>query len=257
MLETAIKAAKKAGGYLQEAFEKTHSLSYRYKDKYSIVTEADVRSEEIILEELKKAFPDHAFFAEESGQDGVKSDFLWVIDPLDGTSNFSRKIPYFCISIGLIYKGNPVLGVIYQPIFDELFAAEKGNGAEYNSVKINTGKEKNLDKAIVVLSRGTRENTKEKFWNTLAKTDRAIKSVRVEGAVALDCAYAACGRFDAVISYGCTLYDYTAGCVIAREAGAQVTDFQGNDWVPKSDEVLVANPPLHAQLINLLKNKNS
>lgn len=253
MLETAIKAAKNAGSYLREAFEKTHPLSYSYKDKYSIVTEADIQSEKIILQELKSTFPNHAFFAEESGQDGTKSDFLWVIDPLDGTSNFSRKIPYFCISVGLLHKGNPMLGVIYQPIFDEMFAAEKGRGAYYNGEKISAGAAKEIEKAIVVLSRGTREETKNKFWNILAKTDDAIKSIRVEGAVALDLAYTACGRFDALVSSGCKIYDYTAGCVIAREVGARVTDFQGNNWVPKSDEVLVAGSALHTKLLKFLK----
>ena len=255
MLKTAIQAAKEAGTYLREAFKRIDSLAYAYKDTYSIVTEADTQSEEIILRELKNAFPDHAFFGEESGKDGKESDFLWVIDPLDGTSNFSRKIPYFCISIGLIHQGKQTLGVVYQPIFDELFTAEIGKGAYCNGEKISPRAEGELKKAIAVLSRGTKEDVKNRFWNTLAKTDDAIKSIRVEGAVALDLAYTACGRFDALISYGCNIYDYTAGCVIAHEAGARVTDFRGNDWSPKSNEVLVANSSLHTEFVRLFKNK--
>lgn len=241
-LTTAIDAARVGGEVLRKLFRS--KLSVAYKDANNLVTEADEQSERIILEIVRTAFPDHAIFSEEAGMQATQSDYLWVIDPLDGTSNFSRGIPHFGISIALLYQARPIVGVLYAPAGDELFAAEHGQGATLNGMPIHISSAP-AEKTIAVVSRGTAPAEKRRHAELMNTLIGSVRTIRIPGAAAVDLAYTASGRFDVFIANGMKYYDIAAGSVIVREAGATLVDFQGNPWqsaVGKLSDLIAVAP---------------
>lgn len=257
MLDVAIRAAQEAGSFIQEAYGKRSRQADTFKEENDIlqvVTQDDVEAEKIILSILKQAAPDYAIFSEEAGDNDNTSDYRWIVDPIDGTSNYARGIPFFCVSIALTYKGEPILGVVYQPITDELFVAEKGKGATLNGVKIGVSDLAELDKAFVTIDRGKSKREKDRLVAVLDVLTPHVRSMRMPGSSALQTCYVACGKFDAAVFCGLSFYDIAASAVIAREAGAVMSDFSGRAWKLKTGDSLLCNSALQKNMSNLLKD---
>ena len=251
-MEQFIKnLARGAGAILREGFRKELEINHKTAH-WDVVTQYDLASDKYIQDRIKKKFPSHSILSEETGRAG-KSDNIWVIDPLDGTRNFSRGMPFFCVSISFVKKNHVVYGVIYDPIHDELFFAERGRGATLNGKPIFVSQSNMLNSAMACvlwhsnvvseqlikkLQKLSREN---EFWNT------------VMASAALSLAQVACGRLDLFVSKGAYPWDYSAAACIAREAGAKISDFKDKPYKWNLNEIVVANPKLHKLLIKSLK----
>jgi fructose-1,6-bisphosphatase/inositol monophosphatase family enzyme len=257
MLDVAIHTAKEAGALVKRGFDSDATLNSNFKqenDTLQVVTDYDGAAEKLILDKLKAAFPDHAFFSEEVGDDQVTSDFRWIIDPIDGTSNYARQIPFFCVSIGLTYKNEPIIGVVYQPVTDELFSAEKGKGAFLNGKKIEVSSTNEINKAFITVDRGKSQYEKERFANIVTELTKHVRSMRMPGSGALQACYVACGRFDAAIFNGLSFYDVAAAAVIAQEAGAHISNFSGQAWELKTGDMLISHMSLQSKLTTILQS---
>jgi myo-inositol-1(or 4)-monophosphatase len=219
-METAVGAGRAAGEILLEGRDR--ALKVDARPRHDVKLELDRESEKVITDILRAAFPDHDILAEESGRHGGASEYEWAIDPLDGTYNFFRGIPFWCTSIGLRQRGEPVLGVVYDPARDELFTAERGGGAHLNGEVIAVSAVAALREATAAVAHGPRgeftERTALGVTNLSAKCDK----VRGLGSAALHLAYVACGRIDGFFEYGIWPWDVTAGAVLIEEAGGRV-----------------------------------
>ena len=252
-LKVAVKAAKEAG---RIALERANELNISTKKtKFDFVTNADIEVEKIIMEILSERFPKIGFLAEESGTIEKSSELLWVIDPIDGTNNYINGIPFFCTSIALAKHNEPVLGVIYEPNRAELFYAVKGSGAFLNGKKIIVSNRASLDKAIFVLSFSSARKAQEvaslghHSFIDLYKNTRAIRKF---GAVALELAYLASGRVDAVLHRNIKPWDGAAGAILIQEAGGKVINQFAEPWRIHDRFMLATNGLLHKQLTDLL-----
>jgi len=248
-------AARKAARGLLRDFGEVEQLQVSQKGPGDFVTAADHRVEKTLLQELKKARPDYGFLLEEGGVvAGNDPHHTWVIDPLDGTTNFLHSIPHFAISIGLVRKDEPVAGVIYQPLTDEMFWAEKGGGAWVNDRRLRVSARRRLDDAVIATGiphQGRPEP--ERFLRQLQKVMAATSGVRRFGAASLDLAYVAAGRYEGFWEIGLKPWDIAAGIIIVREAGGYVSDFDTGQSPLESGNVVAANDHLHAPLAALLK----
>jgi myo-inositol-1(or 4)-monophosphatase len=204
-------------------------------------TEVDRLAEAEVVRELKRAFPDHGILAEEAGRSGNASK-VWVIDPLDGTHNYLRGFPHFCVSIGFLDHGDPVHAVIYDPLRDELFTASKGDGAFLNDRRIRIGKREGLEGALLATGFPFRQRAhlEAQLGMTRALLQRA-EDIRRTGSAALDIAYVAAGRLDGFYEIGLKPWDMAASCLLVREAGGKHCDFVGRDGMPASGNLLAGN----------------
>lgn len=223
-------------------------LSSREKEQGSPVTQADLDSESYLIENLSKLVPNASFFAEESGKSG-NNDYCWVIDPLDGTTNFIHQLPYFCISVALTHKGEPKIGAIYEPMRDHFYYAKKGDGAFLNGNKISVSSASTLQKTRVLI--GSHHSCQD-LINKIGLLGPQHYSFRYMGAAALDCAYVASGRLDAVIFSGLSWWDVSAGIVLIQEAGGIITDFEGNPLTENYESCVGGNAELHRELREFL-----
>jgi myo-inositol-1(or 4)-monophosphatase len=248
-------AARKAARGLLRDFGEVEQLQVSQKGPGDFVTAADHRVEKILLQELKKGRPDYGFLLEEAGVvAGADPHNQWVIDPLDGTTNFLHSIPHFAISIGLVRNGEPIAGVIYQPLTDEMFWAEKGGGAWVNDRRLRVSARRRLEDAVIATGiphHGRPEP--ERFLGQLKKVMAATSGIRRFGAASLDLAYVAAGRYDGFWEIGLKPWDIAAGMIIVREAGGYVSDFDSGHSPLESGNVVAANDHLHAPLATLLK----
>ncbi len=251
MLSVAVKAAKTAGKLLKKNFGLAKEVSYKADNE--VVSNSDKASERIILDAIGKAFPEHSVFSEEAGASGNSSDFQWIVDPLDGTTNFVNHFPHFCVSIALAHKGEIVLGVVYEPLLDELFTAEMGKGAFLNGKKIRVNDCSDISKAVAVICRGSSKLERERNVKLFSALSPNVYRVRGFGAAALDLCYFACGRFEAVAINGSQVYDFAAGSLIAGEAGGILTDFRGNSLPVKYSDVLASNKQLRGKFFEIVK----
>ncbi len=250
----AIEAAKKAGALLKERLGASGRIEF--KGAVDIVTEMDRASEDLILGEIKKAFPDHGILTEESAEIAARSPYRWIIDPLDGTTNYSHGFPVFCVSIAVENAGEVVLGVVYNPMLDELFTAEKDGGALLNGKKISVSKVKTLDKSLLATGfpydiRKTRENNLDHFAN-FAVTAQAIRRA---GAAALDMSCVACGRFDGFWEMKLKPWDVSAAGLIVMEAGGILSDFKGGPFSIHGAQTLASNGLIHEEMLSVLAKK--
>ncbi len=256
-LAVAIKAAQAAGQIIKNNFRVDNSESFKTPDQS--VTKTDLAADKKIFDIIRESFPNHAYFSEEAGMDKTRSDYVWVIDPLDGTTNFSHHLSYFCVSIALVHKQRLQLGVIYNPISDELFTAQKDEGARLNQqlIHIPDRVKKSVD-AVVSLSRHSCLEEKTRHATSIfSHITKNTRTSRVFGSAALELAHLAAGCFDAHIHNGCNFYDAAAGVIIALEAGAVASDFSGSPWQPPVDgrqDLLVTSAALQPQFLSLLKN---
>ncbi len=256
MLNTAVKAARKAGGIITRASFDLDKLTVRSKRQKDYVSEVDHAAEEAIISILRQTYPDHGILAEESGQSDSKSDHLWVIDPLDGTTNFLHGFPQYCVSIGLLVKGVPTQGVIYDPNRDELFTATRGVGAYLNDRRIRVSKTDRMEAALMGTGFPFREvSNLDDYIRMMRNVMLATSGIRRPGAAALDLAWVAAGRIDGFWEIGLSPWDMAAGALLVREAGGLIGDLDGNDKFLESGRVVASNAKLFSAILQTLKQK--
>ena len=250
----AIEAARKAGVTLGEYARKGFRIEH--KDAVNLVTDADRRAEETIVDAISRAFPDHQILAEERGLAGSQSPFKWVIDPLDGTTNFAHGFPAYCVSIGLEYQGRCILGVVCDPTRQELFVGEAGGGAFLNGTPIQVSRASKLDAALLVtgFAYDIRESSNTNL-DHFANFALRVQGLRRTGAAALDLCYVACGRFDGFWELKLHPWDMAAGSVIVQEAGGRMSDFSGEPFSIYSQEIVASNGFIHDAMLAVLSGR--
>lgn len=251
-LEIAEKAARKAGRILIEL--RSADLQIRKKGVVDLVTDADKKSENLIRDIIKSAFPHHSFRAEEGTQSAGDSGYLWLVDPLDGTTNYAHGFPVFCVSIGLLKNNEIIAGCVYNPCLDECFTAEKDRGAYLNGMRISVSQTAKLDDALLATGfpydiRVSDDNNLREF----AAFYRKAQAVRRAGAAALDLAYVACGRLDGFWEFKLSPWDIAAGILLVEEAGGKVTSWTAGKADIFEGEILVSNRLIHDQMVEVLK----
>jgi myo-inositol-1(or 4)-monophosphatase len=250
--ETAVRAAKKTGRMLAEHLGKAGKVEF--KGAVDIVTEMDRRAESLIIDEIRKDFPEHGVLTEESRELKSGSGFRWIIDPLDGTTNYAHGFPTFCVSIAFEEAGTVKLGAVYNPMLDELFLAEKGGGAFLNGLKIRVSGTDSLDKSLLATGfpydiRVSEKNNLDHFTAFATR----VQAIRRAGSAALDLSYTACGRFDGFWEMKLHPWDVAAASLIMEEAGGTVTDFNNGPFSIYSDECLASNGLIHDQMLKVLR----
>jgi myo-inositol-1(or 4)-monophosphatase len=248
----AVNLAQEAGRLLADKFSHKHVI--HYKGEINLVTEADRMSEDLIIAAIKSRFSEHGIMSEESPTQNSQAKLRWIIDPLDGTTNYAHGYPVFCVSIALEYEGVIVLGVIYDPLRDDLFVAEKGNGAYLNGKKMKVSKTASLSRSLLATGfpydiRETKDNNVN-YFNLMVMEAQAIRRA---GAAALDIAYLACGRFDGFWELKLMPWDMAAACLMVEESGGIISNISGGKWDVYSPNVLISNGLIHEQMIRILK----
>ncbi|MCX6764518.1 MAG: inositol monophosphatase family protein [Candidatus Nealsonbacteria bacterium] len=251
----AIEAAKEAGKMLMKNFNKATVI--KYKDRQDVLTDADLRAEKIIINKIKSNFPDHNIISEEKGEENLKSEYTWIIDPLDGTKHYIRKIPIFCVSIALQKKEEIIVGVVFFPAMNNLFYAEKGKGAFLNDKKIHVSRIKNLANSFIYTELPNYKLSKKAFSRNHKKLEKLFKKtyrVRAWGSGPLGLCYVASGGFESYIALndGAKLWDIAAGAIIVKEAGGKVTNINGNKFIKKTIHLIASNDKVHDKLLKLL-----
>ncbi len=240
VLNIAINAAHIAGDLMRQELHKVASIPVTRKARHDYVTEIDKASEEQIVREIKRYYPDHAILGEESGAQG-DSDFIWIIDPLDGTSNYLHGMPHFAVSIAVQIKGRMEHAVVYDPMRDELFSASRGNGAHLNNTRIRVSAREKMDNAILATAFPFRQRGMMGLYTGMfSEVFRKVEDIRRYGAASLDLAWVAAGRMDGYFEIGLKPWDVAAGTLLVREAGGVVVDFEGSDAVEHSHSILAA-----------------
>ena len=246
----AVDLAQKAGALLREKFNHKHEI--HYKGDINLVTEADKLAEALIIETIRREFPDHGILSEESPAIGGGASMRWIIDPLDGTTNYDHGYPVFCVSIALEKEGSIMLGVIYDPTRADTFVAVRGEGVYLNNQKLAVSPTRDLTRSLLATGfpydiREGKENNLN-YFNAMAVEAQAIRRA---GAAALDIAYVACGRFDGFWELKLMPWDMAAGCLMVEEAGGKITDIFGGKWNIASPNILVSNGLIHEQMISV------
>jgi myo-inositol-1(or 4)-monophosphatase len=256
MLTTAVKAARKAGSLITRASFDLDRLTVRTKRQNDFVSEVDDAAEEAILSILKGAYPSHGFLAEESGEKDAQAEYVWVVDPLDGTTNFLHGFPQYCISIGLLHRGTPAQAVVYDPNRNELFTASKGSGAFLNDRRIRVSRIDKLQNALVATGFPFREvGHLDDYLRMMKNVILASSGIRRPGAAALDLAWVAAGRTDAFWEIGLSPWDMVAGALLVREAGGLVGDLEGENRHLETGRIVATNAKLFAAMLKTLKAK--
>ncbi len=255
VLNVMIRAAHRAGRSLKRDLGEVENLQVSLKGPRNFVTAADRRAEEIVREELAKARPDYGFLGEEGGaREGADKSHRWIVDPLDGTTNFLHAIPHFAVSIALERNGAIVAGIVYNPANDELFIAERGKGAFLNDKRIRVASRQRLADAVVAcgLPHYGRGDLALARWE-IAAAQQHFAGLRRLGAAALDLAWIAAGRFDAYWERDLSPWDMAAGLLLVREAGGFVSDLDGKDAILTKGQIAAGNDTMHRELLRLLK----
>ncbi|MCF7820599.1 MAG: inositol monophosphatase [Candidatus Pacebacteria bacterium] len=251
ILNTALKAVKESGKMLIKEYENFDRNKVSFKARNEILTKADLKSEKQIITTIKKGFPKHQILAEESGKSQDNSDYLWIIDPIDGTTNFSMHNPLWSISLALAYKKDIILGIVYLPYLNELFVAKKNKGATMNNKKIKVSK--NIKDNVINTYCHARD---KKYVNQAIKYYIKQKThgldCRQLGSAAIELAYVASGRIESITIPGANSWDVAAGALLVKEAGGRVTDFKNKSWNLKSENIVASNGKVHSQIIKVL-----
>ncbi len=256
MLNTAVKAARKAGAIINRASLEIDKLTIRTKRQNDFVSEVDDAAEHAIISTLREAYPTHGFLAEESGVHDAKADYVWVVDPLDGTTNFLHGLPQFCVSIALLHKGVPQQAVVFDPNRSELFTATRGAGAYLNDRRIRVSRVEHLQDALIGTGFPFRElGELDAYLRMFRNMTRSCSGVRRPGAAALDLAWVAAGRFDGFWEIGLSPWDMAAGILLIREAGGLVGDLDGEDRAMDTGRILASNPKIFSAMLQTLKHK--
>jgi myo-inositol-1(or 4)-monophosphatase len=255
MLGIAVRAARRAGSIINRAALDSGGLQIRSKQANDFVTEVDRAAEAAIIEAVQKSYPEHAILGEESGAiETGKAEYRWIIDPLDGTTNFIHGFPQYCVSIGVEHRGVLAHGVVYDPGRNELFTASKGRGAFLNDRRIRVSKCLKLQDALVGTGFPFKEMARADLYLRQLRTLMEKSSgVRRAGAAALDLAYVACGRLDAFWELGLSPWDMAAGALLIQEAGGLVGDLEGDQGFMESGDLCAATPKLFTILLEALR----
>jgi myo-inositol-1(or 4)-monophosphatase len=253
-LETAVSVAEEAGAVLMQRLGQPHQIAEKGR-RADLVTEADRASEAVIVTRLRDRFPQAAILAEESGAHAGAVDERWIVDPLDGTTNFAHAYPLFCVSIAYERAGELIAGVVYAPALKERFAAERGAGAQCNGAPICVSPIPELGEAMTCT--GFHPADFERNAGCFAEVSRRAQAVRRDGSAALDLAYVACGRFDGFWEFDLHAWDVAAGTLLVREAGGAVTRADGSPAWLDADSILATNSLIHAQLQRALTSRSS
>jgi myo-inositol-1(or 4)-monophosphatase len=250
------RLAREAGAILRAGYSKEHQVNY--KGVIDLVTEVDRQSEDFLLGEIRGKFPDHHIFAEESGMIQGNDQHIWFVDPLDGTVNYAHHIPVFCVSIAYAYKGELMLGAVYDPLRDEMFTAERGKGAYMNGKAIHSSAATELQKSLLVTGFPYDAwNTPQDNFANFVHLAKMTQGVRRLGSAALDLCYVAAGRFDGYWEISLKPWDAAAGGLICEEAGARVTNVSGDrDYISPPQSVVAAAPVIHARILEELKSQS-
>ncbi|HUU39836.1 MAG TPA: inositol monophosphatase family protein [Desulfatiglandales bacterium] len=254
--ESATEIARETGTFLRDRFNSAHTINY--KGEINLVTEADKISEEMITSEINHLFPDHDILAEEFTYTRRGSDFRWIIDPLDGTTNYAHGYPVFCVSIALQKLDEIILGVNYNPMLKEMFVAEKGEGAFLNGREIQVSNTLRIAQGFIAT--GFPYDIREDSQNNLDYFNEMImraRAIRRAGSAALDLAYVAAGRFDGFWELKLSPWDTAAGWLIVEEAGGVVTDFSGQEYFLESPGILASNGRIHKEMMDVLREASS
>lgn len=251
-MTVARTAALQAGGILKENIHRPREITY--KGEINLATDMDVRSERAVVEALHASFPDHGIIAEEETSMRNDSGFTWIIDPLDGTTNYAHGYPCFSVSIALEQEGEVVLGVVYDPMRDELFSARKGQGAYLNGKPIRVSRADRLISSLLATGfpydRAVHEKNNMEYFRRLLM---ASQEVRRDGSAALDLCYVACGRFEGFWELKLKPWDTAAGSLLVREAGGMVSNFTGSEFSIHDEEILATNGRVHDAMLQVLR----
>jgi myo-inositol-1(or 4)-monophosphatase len=253
LLNIAIRAARRAGEIIIRGMNRLHKLDVREKGQNDFVSEIDLAAERDIIETIHRHYPDHAILGEESGASG-DSEFVWVIDPLDGTTNYLHGFPQFAVSIGVQRRGRMEHGVVYDPLRQELFTTSRGEGAQLDGRRIRVSTQLGLERSLIGTGFPYRTNLQwlDAYMAMLKDVTKQAAGVRRAGAAALDLAYVAAGRLDAFWELGLKPWDTAAGSLLITEAGGLVTNLHGGDY-QLDHHILVGTPKVHAPLLELLR----
>jgi len=252
-LNIAVRAARSAGRILLRYSDQVDHLTVQTKSRNDFVSEVDRGAEEAIIHELRSKFPDHAILAEESGARG-RSEFEWVIDPLDGTTNYLHGFPQFAVSIALRHRGRLECGVVYDPVHEEMFTAARGRGAQLNDRRVRVASRKILDGTLIGTGFPFREQRHLDAYLGMFKTMvQTTAGIRRPGSAALDFAYVACGRTDGFWELGLSEWDFAAGALLVSEAGGTVSDLAGGTRHFETGNVVAANLKIHQAMLQALR----
>jgi myo-inositol-1(or 4)-monophosphatase len=258
MLNTAVKAARKAGSIISRASFDLDKLTVRRKRQNDFVSEVDHAAEEAIIGVLREAYPSHGILAEESGSRDTDAEYVWVIDPLDGTTNFLHGFPQYCVSIGLLHKGVPNQAVVFDPNRSELFTASKGVGAYLNDRRIRVSKTDRLEDALMGTGFPFREvGHLDDYLRMFRNMTMGCAGIRRPGAAALDLAWVAAGRIDGFWEIGLSPWDIAAGALLVREAGGLIGDLNGEDGFIDSGRVVASNSKIFSSILQTLKQRGA
>jgi myo-inositol-1(or 4)-monophosphatase len=256
MLNTAVKAARKAASIITRASHDIDKLTIQTKQQNDFVSEVDRAAEDAIISVLQEAYPTHGFIAEESGPRNADAEFVWVIDPLDGTTNFLHGFPQYCVSIGLLHKGVPNQAVVFDPNRNELFTAGKGVGAYLNDRRIRVTKVDRLEDALMGTGFPYREiGGIDEYMRMFKNMTLGCSGIRRPGAAALDLAWVAAGRLDGFWEIGLSPWDMAAGALLVREAGGLVGDLNGEDKHLDSGRIVASNAKIFASILKTLHHR--
>ena len=254
MIEFAIQTARDAGRILAERLGR--NLQVRHKGDIDLVTEADLAAEKLIVERIRSHHPRHAILAEEAGEvqavGDQRAEWKWIVDPLDGTTNYAHGYPCFCVSIALEHEGRTVLGVIYDPMRDETFAAERGAGATLNNRPIRVSEVDDLNRALLCTGFPHDVRSRADFVRHFSNFIMRSQSVRRDGSAALDLAYVACGRFDGFYEDGLRPWDVAAGVLLIEESGGRVSRYDGSPFDTYRPPLAASNGLVHDAMLAVL-----
>ncbi|MBI4435949.1 MAG: inositol monophosphatase [Candidatus Omnitrophica bacterium] len=251
---TALKIAVAAGEMLLRNYGRIRSVHHKGSHAINLVTDIDKKSEAFIVKNLLKKFPDHQILAEEGSLSKTSSPYKWIIDPIDGTTNFAHGFPFFCVSIGLEVDREVSFGIVYAPMLRELFIAERKKGATLNGKKIHVSTERQLDKSLLATGfpydvRVARRNNLNYFSSFIKKA----RAIRRAGSAAIDLCYVACGRFDGFWEMRLAPWDLAAAVLMVEEAGGKVTNFSGRKLNLYGDDTVASNGKIHTQLLHVIR----
>jgi myo-inositol-1(or 4)-monophosphatase len=253
MLNTAIKAARRAGTVIMRHLDRLERLTVEAKGRSDFVSEVDRLAEAEIIQVLRTAYPEHAVLAEETGAH-AGNEYCWVVDPLDGTTNFLHGYPQFAVSIALLHKNRLDQAVVFDPHRNELFTSSRGHGAHLNDRRIRVSRVTNLENALLGTGFPFKSNNYLEVWiETLRGLLMQTSGVRRAGSAALDLAHVACGRFDGFWEFGLNPWDMAAGCLLIQESGGIVSDLAGGQAYLESGNIVAGSPKIHRELLKRIQ----
>ena len=255
MMNMGIRAVRSAGDFIIQCMDRMQGITVAEKSRNDYVSEVDRRAERIIIDALLKSYPDHAILGEESGAQG-DSDYRWIIDPLDGTTNYLHGFPQFAVSVALEHKGVLDQGIVYDPLRQELFTASRGDGAYLDDRRIRVSRRESLEGALIGTGFPFRSlDCLDTYLDTFRQLTKVTAGIRRPGSASLDLAYVAAGRLDGFWEYGLELWDIAAGALLIREAGGYATDLDSGETRLESGNIVAGNPPVHDLLMEIIQNQ--